>query len=157
MKTIFISFLLVVTVTFSQAQMRGRNQSEHGPFEKIEELKKVKMIEALGLSEDQSVKLIARYNKHRETMKAIENDRSDLVDKLEEQINANSSNEEFDKTFAALGEIDSRMRDARRTYLESLKEVLSKKQLAQYFVFERNFARDIRNMAKDIQRKRFKN
>lgn len=157
MKTILIISILFLSFSVTSAQMRRGNQDSRTPFERIEELKKIKMMEALNLSEEQSIKVIARYNKHREAMKAIEQDRSAVLDKLEEQLKANTSDADFEKSFSALGEIETRMRDARKAFFESLKEVLNTKQVAEYFVFERNFARDIRNMAKDFQRRRLRN
>ncbi|MDD8018456.1 MAG: hypothetical protein PHP42_08785, partial [Bacteroidota bacterium] len=42
------------------------------PMEKLESYKKVRMLETMKLDEETGLKLVSRYNKHREVMKGFE-------------------------------------------------------------------------------------
>lgn len=159
------SFYLIIVFLFSsfisEAQnpggMMGRMGEDRPALERLESYKKLRMVEDLKLNEEQSMKLVSRYNKHREVVKGFEHDRKVLLEKLEEQVNSNSSDNDFNKTFGELIDIEKKISEARGKYLTELKEVLTNKQIAEYLLFERNFARDIRNIVRDVQKLKNKN
>ena len=144
----FVVFVFIPLCVF--AQPRGKKMQR--PIDRLESLKKVRMLETMKLDEDQSAKLVACYNKHRETIKSFEKDRSDIVDKIETQVSSNVSDGEYQKSFVELIEIEKKIIDARTKYISDLKEVLTTKQIAQYLIFERNFAREIRDMILNARR-----
>ena len=138
------------------AQPEHGNRSEQPAMDRIESWKKVRMLESLKLEEDQSVKFIAKYNKHQDTMHGFEKERNDLVDKLDAQSKSDAGDEDYNQTFTSLLEIDKKMSGERIRFLAELKEVLSNKQIAQYIVFERNFVQELRKAVRDVQRERLK-
>ncbi len=131
--------------------MGGRFQR---PMERLESYKKIRMIEALKLDEETGLKLVKRYNKHRETIKDLEGDRANLIDKLESQLSANASDADLQKTFNEFFEMEKKIGEARKKYIEELKEIFTNKQIAEYMIFERNFMKDLRNVVKDVQKER---
>lgn len=126
-------------------------------MDRIESYKKVRMLEVLKLDEEQSVKFVSRYNKHQELMHGFEKERNTLVDKLDEQTHASASDADFDRTFADLLELEKKISGERHHFLDELKEVLSRKQAAEYIVFERNFVQELRKAIRDVQRERMRN
>lgn len=158
MKKIIILILLTLPIAFASAQFgrMGKMNEEHraAALEKIENYRKLRMVEVLKLNEETSVKLIARYTKHREAVRNFEKDRMAVVDKLETLLASNSSDADYNKAFNELNEIEKKMYEARSKYLTEIKEILTAKQVAEYLVFERNFMRDIREIARDIQQNR---
>ncbi len=132
------------------AQMH-RNTGQRPALERVETLKKVRMMEALKLDENQSVKLFARYNTHRELMHGLENESRELFDKLDAQIVANAPDAEFNQTFAALLDLDRKKNEIRTKFINDLRDVLTTKQIAEYVVFERSFARDLRQAVRDVK------
>jgi hypothetical protein len=152
MKKMFV--LLVMCSAVLYGQMRGPFNQR--PMERLESYKKVRMLEAMKLDEDKGLKLISRYDKHRETIRSLEEDRRALVDKLEEKVNAGASEGEYQKSFNELIEIEKKIFEARTKYLSDLKDILTSKQLAEYLVFERSFARDIRDIMRENQKEHMK-
>lgn len=154
MKTLFYCVCVCISLSILSAQPRGF-QRPHA-MERLESYKKIRMLETMKLEEQVGLKLINRYNKHRETLKALEGERSGLVDTLESQLRENASDAEFQQTFNALIDVDTKITDSRAKYLSELKEILTTKQIAQYIIFERNFARDLRDIMRDSGRDRMR-
>jgi Spy/CpxP family protein refolding chaperone len=157
MKTFFVVVLLagclMPAILLSQSHHAGGLRPA---MERVESLKKVRMMEALKLDENQSVKLIARYTKHRETMHAIDIEWSELFEKIDGQIKSNASDAEFNQSFAALLDFDKKRSEERARYMNDLREVLTTKQIAEYLLFERNFARDLREAVRNVKMDKLK-
>ena len=159
MKKYFLFVLMAACVgpLALHAQHNRAGAVQRPAMERVESLKKVRMMESLKLDENQSVKLFARYNNHREMMHALENESKDLFDKLESQIKANASDAEFNQTFNALFDLDRKKFEARSKFINDLRDVLTTKQVAEYVAFERNFARDLRQAVRDVRMESQKN
>ena len=138
------------------AQPENSDHSRRPAYDRIESWKKVRMLESLKLEEDQSTKFITRYNKHADAMHDFEKERNELVDTLDTQSKVNAADADYDQTFNLLLDIDKKISGERFHFLAELKEVLSDKQIAQYIVFERNFAQELRQAVRDVQRERMK-
>ncbi|MGA9406937.1 MAG: hypothetical protein WBW71_07375 [Bacteroidota bacterium] len=152
---------IVLGVLFSAtnsllAQPENGERPQKPAYDRIESWKKVRMLESLQLNEDQSAKFITRYNKHAKAMHDFEKERNDLVDTLDEQSKSDVGNDEYDRSFNALLGIDKKISGERVHFLTELKAVLSDKQIAQYIVFERNFAKELRQAVRDVQRERMR-
>ncbi|MBI2428815.1 MAG: hypothetical protein HYV29_08480 [Ignavibacteriales bacterium] len=152
MKKWILLFIICSVTVFGQ--MRG--QMGKRPLERLESFKKVRMLEALKLEEEKGLKLVTRYNQHRESVRSLEEERKGIIDKLEEKVNDGASESEFQKSFNDLIEIEKKILDAKTKYLTELKDILTTKQIAEYLIFERSFARDIRDIMREGQKERSK-
>ncbi len=155
--TLLIVVIAACMLPANMSAQMGRNREQRPAFERVESLKKVRLMEALKLDENQSVKVFARYNKHRELMRSIEGEAGTLIEKLEGQIEANAPDAEYKQTLSALLDVDRKKHDARAKYIGELQDVLTPKQIAEYMVFERNFARDLRQAIHDVKSEKQKN
>ena len=153
--TILWCIVLIAVTVFAQPPGGLGGRFERPP-ERLESYKKVRMIEVLKLDEETGIKLVSRYNKHRESVKALEDDRADLIDKLESQVRSKANDSELQKSFNEFFDIEKKITDARKKYIEELKEIFSNKQIAEYMIFERNFFKDLRDVVKDVQKERFR-
>jgi hypothetical protein len=150
MRHIFLILLLLPVLALSQRQEQFGGRS----MERLESLKKVRLLEAMKLDEEKGLKLISRYNDHRNQIREMERTRMSIIEKLEKNIAAGVTDAEFQKSFNELSVVEKNIADTRAKYVNELKEVLTHKQIAEYLVFERNFAREIRNVFKEEQKKR---
>jgi hypothetical protein len=152
MKQFVILMLLLPLASFGQRpnQLNGR------AMERLESYKKVRMLEVLKLDDEKGSKLVTRYTNHRATVRAVEEERMKVIDKLEKQAAASASDAEYQRTFTELTDIEKRMTDVRAKYLQDLKEIMTPRQIAEYLIFERNFARDIRDVMRENQKDRKK-
>ncbi len=151
--TMLLSVLFFASAVVS-AQQRHGDRSQWP--DRIESYKKVRMLEALKLGEDQSVKFVSRYDKHLEIMHGFDKERNDLIDNLDSLSRSSASDGEFDDIYKNLLEIDKKIAGERQNFLSQLKEILSNKQIAVYIVFERNFVKELRQAVRDVQRERMK-
>jgi hypothetical protein len=148
--------LLFFAMNITLGQERHGAGQPWGGFDRIESFKKVRMLEVLKLGEDQSVKFVSRYNKHQDTMHGFEKERNELVDKLDEEARSDSKDADYDQSFNSLLDLDKKISGERLHFIDDIKEILSHKQIAEYIVFERNFAKELRQAIRDVQRERMK-
>lgn len=151
----YVTIIWMFILCIASAQPQHENMRPRA-MERLESFKKVRMLETLKLDEQTGLKLVNKYTKHREMVKDIEQQRSKIIDKLEEQVKGNVSDAEYQKTFSEFIDIESKIAEARGKFLIELKEILTSKQIAEYMIFERNFARDLRDIMKDLQKERQK-
>jgi hypothetical protein len=140
------TFISVVYAQYGEGEQRGQRVRE-----KVDQLRKMKLIETLGLDEEKSVRFIARYSKHQEQIRALYLERGVQVDNLEEAIKE-SHESDYLKFIEGMFAIDRKILDTRIDFIKSLNDLLSKKQQAKFLVFERNFNRDLRDMIFDAPR-----
>jgi hypothetical protein len=122
--------------------------------ERLEELKKIRLIEQLKLDEETSVRFFSRYNKNAEEMRALGKKRDDLIDELQLKVKRNAPDAEYKSLLAEIMELGSQAIEQREKYFDDLAEILPASKLATYIVFERNFYANIRDLMRQYQRER---
>lgn len=153
MKTIFaLVCISVCAVGLLFGQEGGPGQFR--AVQRVEQFKKLRMIEALKLDENTSVLFFAKYSKHEDAMKEINKQRNDLIDQLQETRKSDSDGTPMEKIFSDLTALDSKQADERQRFLTDIKTVLSTQQIADLIIFERNFARNVRQMMQEMARER---
>lgn len=88
----FIYSLTVIFLfaSFSLAQDRRHHNSD--AFKKIEELEKIKLIEALGLNEQTTLKFFARRSENRSKQGKLMQEASKLLDQMDIIVKKDTSN-----------------------------------------------------------------
>jgi hypothetical protein len=141
----------VVCIALSHAQDRpGQFRAQ----QRIEQFKKLRMIEALKLDDDTSIRFFTKYTKHEEAMRGINKQRDDLIDQLQDMRKSDSGAAGMEKIFTELTALDTKQAEERARFLDDLKTVLSTKQIADLIIFERNFARNVRQVMQEMARER---
>jgi hypothetical protein len=148
-KFITISFLFFVVSSVSIAQMDDMppDGSPHDGMKKIEQLEKIKLIEALDMDEQTTLKFFARRNEHNNKMKEfMDKSREQLNaidDKLKEKpVNEKELNSMIDKYYADEREIGKE----KEAFIKSVSDILTITQIAKLVVFEMKFREEIRDI-----------
>jgi translation initiation factor 2 beta subunit (eIF-2beta)/eIF-5 len=142
---------MIVSSLLAQDQLPMR-----GPgAERIEQFKKVRLIEVMNMDEETSIRFFARYNKHLESMRTIQKDHNALIDQLQKLCKSNANNSEIEHVLKDIGISEEKITETRSKFLEELKDVVSIKQVAEYVVFERNFNKNLREIMRDIAKDRW--
>lgn len=123
--------------------------------ERIEQFKKVRIMETLKMDDETSIRFFARYNKHIESLHAIQKDHNALIDQLQKLINSNANNSDIEQAMKDIAMCEEKITETRSKFLIELKEVISTKQIAEYVVFERNFNKNLREIMRDIAKERW--
>jgi hypothetical protein len=124
------------------------------PMERLEQLKKVRMVEMLDLTEDQSVRFFARQNEHEKVRKDLRKERNDVLDKLERLTRNRAEAAAYEKVFAEFRDVQGRMMEEERTFFDGLKDILSIEQRAKMLLFERRFEVELREAMRDVRQHR---
>jgi hypothetical protein len=150
---------LTVVLVFSVIAVCGVSFGQPGPGqmragERVEQFRKLRMIEVLKLDDKTSVPFFTKYNKHEEIVRDINKQREDLLDDLQRMRESQAKNADLEKVIDKLLALDTKLAEERSRYVEDLKSVLSTGQIADLLLFERNFTRNVRHMMQEMMRER---
>ena len=150
MNKILLPMLALVFVFGTAQSQPGGGRMRMGP-ERLEKYKKMRMIEVLNLNEDEAARFTAKYSTHESTVRDLMKQRMDIIDRLEGTIQKTDSDKNFDKLFSELEENDQKMFNERKRFQDDLKNMLTTEQMARYFVFDRNFNRELREAMEEMR------
>ncbi|MBI4548030.1 MAG: hypothetical protein HY707_08625 [Ignavibacteriae bacterium] len=122
--------------------------------ERLEQWKKMKLVELLDLNEDEAVRFFAKQNSHEDKQRELMGLRKEAVDDLEYMLRQKDEKKDLQKTLDKILEIDQNMFAERRRYHDELRKSLTPEQFGKFLVFERNFGQELRNAMKEMQRER---
>jgi hypothetical protein len=122
--------------------------------ERVEQLRKVRLVETLGLGEEESVRFFARLRQHDTDMAALMREKNDLLDRLDRLVRNEARNEEIQKLFPDVLAVDTRVGEERQKFFRSLGDLLDPQQQARFLLFERQFDRELREAMRQVQRRR---
>lgn len=124
------------------------------PRARLEELRRLKMIEALDLTEEQAVRLTVREKAFREEESKERSKREALLEELRGQIENDADETALRATLEKLEKLSLAVVSRKHDYLRSLSDFLSTEQIAQMVLFEHHFAREIRRILGNSRRGR---
>ena len=143
---------LMLSTALVQAQ--PWRMGDQRPGERIEELKKVRLIEMLDLKEDQSSRFFARLNEHENAKRDLMKQRSDALDKVERLVRNHADGKEFEQVFPEVEAIDTKVVEERHRFFDGLGDILSPEQRGKYILFDRYFEKELREAMREVQRRR---
>jgi hypothetical protein len=146
--------LLLPPMLSAQPGRPGDQQGTDRPSDRIENLRKVRLVEVLELKEDQSVRFLARLNDHDNARRALMKERGDALDRLERLIRNKAEDGEFDKAFADVAAVDDKVTAERKSFSAGLSDILTPTQRAKMLIFERRFEKELREAMREAQRRR---
>ena len=126
------------------------------PHERIEQWKKVRLIEILDLKEDQSVRFFARLKEHDASRRELMKEKGEALDRLDRLVRNKASDADLEKAFPDVMAVDDRMREEQRKYFAGLADLLTPEQRAKLLLFERQFEKELREAMREAQRKRWR-
>jgi hypothetical protein len=149
--------LILFAASFVSVVAQGRGPMSQKAHEKISELEKLKLMETLNLDESKMVKFFARRKEFQDKIQDLNKQRNDVLDQVQNALNneGNSSKDEqyYKKYVESIKTIDLNLVRARNEYFNSLRDILTQKQLAKLMVFERNFKKELRDIIFKERRK----
>lgn len=153
-KVLLLLVLLVMLPVITCAQFHDgpppREDKKH--FDRIAQLEKIKLLEALDLEEEQVLRLFSRRDAHQDEQRVVLEKRDALVKELEEKYV--SGEEEltpdlFNNYLKKLAGYEVTLAEQREAYIYSLKEILSEEDVIKYIVFESKFRKMVRQFLMD--------
>ena len=149
---ILILILLSSTFLFSQS----RHSYKERPFsKKFKELEKIKLIETLNLDEEIVVKFFARRNKFKNEISNLHDERELEINLLEDMINKNESESAYSPILKKISDNELKLIEIKSKFISSLSTILTKEQIANFIIFERNFKKDVKSLLIERGRKKY--
>jgi len=141
------AIILSTSISFPQ-QMREKGMKNR---DKLEQLEKIKLIEALDLDEETSIRFFARRNDSKREIKELEKKTDDIIFELEKSFDADDKNQGEKQKLLILEMLKTResIELKRNQFVNSLDDILSTEQIAKLIVFEKKFRDEIRNVLFD--------
>jgi hypothetical protein len=149
-----MTFMLVNAVpSVAQMGMGDGPQGREKMRERIEDLRKVKLLDVLDLQGDQVEKFFVIYNKHQAKFREVQDKVDNTAKELQGAIGRGASDAELaDKTLELRKQIKELERVIESRF-DDLKPVLTTKQYAQYVVFEARFRDELQRMIMERMKK----
>jgi len=141
---IFVILIFLIAIPVIAQEHRERRMMDS----KIEQLEKVKLIEALNLTEEQSIRFFARRNEHRKEIEKLEMRTEEILRDLE-NLTEDSNDRNVAEQKRLLNEfLDIRIQieNKRKQFIQSLSDILSPEQVSKLVVFEKKFRDEIRKI-----------
>lgn len=124
------------------------------PMERIERLRKVRLIEMLDLKEDQSIRFFARMNDHNKARQELKRQKGEVLDRIERLVRNHADDSEFDKEYPEVRAIDAKLAEENWNFFDGLKDILTPEQRGKYLLFERHFEVELREAMRQAVRMR---
>jgi Spy/CpxP family protein refolding chaperone len=144
-------FFFCVALASAQPAMPPPDQR---PMDRIERLKKMRLIEMLDLKEDQSVRFFARMNDHDNVRRDLKRQKGEVLDRIERLVRNHADDQEFEKEYPEVRAIDSKLAEENWRFFDSLKDILTPEQRGKFLLFERHFEVELREAMREAVRMR---
>lgn len=156
MKKATLYLLILVffgTMNMISQPFGGRPEKGRG---KLEQFKKLKLIEILNLKEDDAIRFFAKLNTHENKMQEVQKRRGDLLDSLELLVKMKSSEKSLEGVFDQLYDCEQQQLMERKSFRTEAKSILSTEQIAKWLLFERKFKQEVRERINETRPERGK-
>ncbi len=153
MRTLWVLLLLLPLAAF--AQPPGPPPGAR-PFERIEQWKKLRLIEVLDMKEEQSARFFARLNEHEAQRRELHKEKGEVLDKLDRLVRNHAEAAELEKVIPQVLAVDDRIHDEQNKFFLSLGDILTVDQRAKLLLFDRQFEKELRDAMREAQRKRWR-
>jgi hypothetical protein len=144
----------IVAISMQVFAQDNLNPPPGKAFERIEQYKKIRLMEVLNLDEQTSIKFFARYNKNQELLRDLRKKQVEALGQVQALRKTKAADDEFEKIISELLSLEKELNEAKAKYVDELRQVLSSKQLAEYLVFETRFQQNLRDLLRDMPRNR---
>lgn len=139
-----ITTILIFTAVSSFAQ--PRLQMREHQRDRIEQLKKIKLIEVLNLNEDESIRFFSRYNEFHKQIREFQKNKEKIIDELHKIVKGGEkefSDQKYDDLMKKFSLIENEADKLKSQFFKSLEDIFPKYKIAKLIVFEREFSKEL--------------
>jgi uncharacterized protein (DUF1778 family) len=120
----------------------------------LEAIRVIRMTEVLKLTEEQVAKFLPRLKQIEERQRNLRQERARMVDQLAEMLDKPERQKELKPKLDELEKLEQEQMQRTRQLMRDLDTLLTVEQRARWRVFNERFGEEIREMAKEIRKKR---
>lgn len=120
--------------------------------ENMENLRLLKLLETVDLTEEQSAKFIPLFQRFRKNFKELMDQRRDLVGNLASLVDSNASDAELNTGIQKLIDLKKKMDSQQTEFITECRGILTTKQVAKLVIFQERFEREILQSLREFRR-----
>jgi Spy/CpxP family protein refolding chaperone len=152
--SLFLFFVGAVSAQPRQGQRRGPPWAPEDRMHRVEQFKKIRLMEVLKLKDEESIRFFSRYDKFEDELRGLERERNRIIDDLDSLLKQDGKGEAYQKDFDELVALGQKVADARMRFYNEIRGILTPQQVAKVIVFERDFGKELRDIIQDVRRER---
>ena len=138
--------LIIIVFSLLSANVtadNNRNISSPKAKERMDMIKKMKMIDAMELDEAKSEKFLIKFNSYSKQLEEKRKQQQELVDKLNEATN--NTSKDLSKLADQMLSLQNEINKIHTDKNQDIRGILSEKEFAKFLVFENNFISEVFN------------
>jgi hypothetical protein len=144
MKTFSVKTVLIIFSAIIFLYTNANCQPAEKAMERIEQLKKVKLLDYLKLDEQASDKFLSKYNAYESKILEKKKALDKANDDLRESIKKEAGKDELSKKTQDVLKFQEELSSAVLEKMKGMKSILDEKKYAIFVVFENTFAQELR-------------
>ncbi len=148
------ALLIGLVVPFSGKSQGMGLEDRPKAKERIEQLKKIRLIDILELDETGAEKFFARYNQYQKKVEEARANLHDAVEDLERNVQSKSG-KEYSRKADIVIEKQTALANAIAEKLRAMKTILTEEQYGKFIVFENNFAAQLQKMLMERKQRKY--
>jgi len=114
---------------------------------KLEELEKLKIIDALHMNEQTTLRFFARRDEHKTKIKNYREEQKKILNEMYDGIQKDSlNNSQLNEKIKEYLNIDDKIEKEQVRFINSLSDILTTKQISQLLIFQNKWMQDIRDL-----------
>jgi Spy/CpxP family protein refolding chaperone len=137
---------------FPRGNMPGHGNGMGGKRAAMENLRFLKLLEALDLNEEQSQQFVPLFHGYRKATRELHKERWEIFGRLEELIKQENVDDDILRTLDELRENDKKMEQRHEQFFTDCSAFFTVPQLARMAIFHERFERDILKRLRDFHR-----
>lgn len=146
MKTTLFFSIFLLFCSFAVTESHAQNWRNRMQWGKMDQLERMKMLDALELDEATSVKLLSRFKDFRLRQRELNFDMDSIAYELKQQIDNKRDVNQIKKLSEEYMKCEIAFNKSRIDFIYSLSDILSPEQIGKLLVFERNFKKEIQDL-----------
>jgi hypothetical protein len=154
MKRLYLSIVAMSLLVAPQVLAQGGPGHGRPPMERVEQLRKMRMIEDLEMKEEQSVRFISRMNEHEKRRKDLQQQKGEALDRLDQLLQKKADPRDLEKAFAEIAGYNMRIAEEHQKFFDGMGDILSVEQRAKMLLFDRRFERELRDAIREVRQRR---
>ena len=147
---IIFGFVVILSITLEIAVAQNREMER--VLERIDTVRLLKMIDALGLEKETAAKLASISNKYCETRKSLLRNKKKELDALRQILKKGRPDEgELKKLVGRVKNLKKELTDLKQHQMDEEMNLLTHEQQARYLIFKIDFHKEIHGLIREIR------
>ncbi len=141
-----MKYLITLLLVLLALPVTAQNRMQGNMAKRVEELEKVKLIEALNLDETKSIQFFTKRRDFRGKQRDVNSELDSLASRIENLVANSQEKDKIKDAVALYTEKEKQLCGLKNNYVNDIKSILNDEEFAKLIIFERNFKKDVQQM-----------